>query len=393
MKYLAITLTLTFSYYIWSVNEFRVMFWGCDSIFFWNTQCVVAVQNFDSSTILIDKIIPKKSEWCSTSNIKKKNCKNLALKPEHNNNINGGDSAMVKRRDCVDWMYACSKRQNVTIWYHHFHKSGGSSFVMLAQANGATLMPSNSNGNPLDITGTRIPFWSYNAEAQTKWANEIRSKYGTNMVVTEFNFPNPTQLSAPLPFLYITIVREPVTRLVSNFFWRYRRHFSGLPEPRLKKGESPDFKSFAAQHRNYYIHMLTGMIEGTPIDSSHLVAASNTLETFSVILICEWLSETAELLYLKLGWKINDFNSFHLKENSGLKDYNLIKMAYGNNWKLSLTDENILDISLYKHAKRVATKQLEMYNIPIPIDKNNDKKQNIVDIVDNKDRRLRSIKP
>ena len=88
------------------------------------------------------------------------------------------------------------------------------------------------------------------------WALRIRRQYGTDTVVTEFGFPPPQGkfnlrapvrrslrninmvmtalllgLLAPGAFLYVTVMREPVKRLISNFFWRYRRFFSGQHEP------------------------------------------------------------------------------------------------------------------------------------------------------------------
>jgi predicted secreted acid phosphatase len=112
--------------------------------------------------------------------------------------------------------------------------------------------------------------------------------------------------------------------------------------------------------------MLNGLLHGTNIDRSHLAGAKRSLDSFSLILICEWLTESAELLEKKLGWEITDFDAFHLKENGGLKDYNLVKVVYGVNWRQSLGEENALDIELYDHAKVLAVAELKKYHVHLP---------------------------
>jgi len=306
------------------------------------------------------------------------------------------DSSAKTRRLCAEWKYACEgqqrgqpgskvrgadragsgKRSNVTVWYHHFHKAGGSTFVKLAQANGAGLAPYNSNGNPLagPAPGAeRVPFWEWAPSAQVGWAQKLRRAHGADMVVTEFGFPGPANLVAPGPFLYVTILREPVSRLVSNFFWRYRRFFSGEPEPRLAPGQAPNFQDFARKHVDFYVHTLAGRGEARgeadkpPLGEADLARAKETLEFgFSLVLICEWLDHSAPLLERHLGWAITDFGAFHLKENSGLKDYGLVKRSYGAEWKAKLAEENILDVRLYAQAQVMAADRLARFGLKPP---------------------------
>lgn len=203
-KYLILALALTYAYYYIVSNEVQFMVWGCTSF----SQCVVMVRTYEITNILINRVTPQTPKWCSSSSLNKKACKSYVNMAEVGVSVEGGEAGLMQRRDCADWTYACGGERNVTIWYMHFHKAGGSTFVQIAQANGARLMPTNSNGNPLDEFGERIPFWSYTGTSQANWAHTIRKKYGTDMVVTEFDFPPPTQLMAPVPFMYITILRE-----------------------------------------------------------------------------------------------------------------------------------------------------------------------------------------
>ena len=281
-------------------HDVKVLAWGCRP---WALhECVVAVHTSETTTVLINNAKWTPPTWCQSA----------AHQSEANHPPFGRQNVSLgERRRCADRAYACARRKNVTLWYHHFHKAGGSTFVNLAKANGATLMPKYSNGNPLDATGARIPFWTFAPEKQARWAAKVRAKYGTDMVVTEFGFPSPVGLLPPGHFLYITVMREPVTRLVSNFFWRYRRYFSGQPEPRLPLGASPKFGDFAARQVNMYAHTLSG--NGGALGPSDLGAATVTLRYFSVILICEWLDSSAKVLSRHLGWSITDFGAFHEK--------------------------------------------------------------------------------
>jgi len=153
---------------------------------------------------------------------------------------------------------------------------------------------------------------------------EQKRLHGTDFVATEFGFPSAAGFGAPLPYLFVTVMREPVSRLVSNFFWRFRRHFGGLPEPRLTAGAKPDFAAFALHHRNFYVRALAGAPEpgpggGAALTEEHLSAAQRALGAFSVVLICEWLGGSAGLLERHLGWRVTDFEAFHEKKNTGLK--------------------------------------------------------------------------
>lgn len=112
--------------------------------------------------------------------------------------------------------------------------------------------------------------------------------------------------------------------------------------------------------------MLNGLIEGTEIDRSHLAGAKRSLDSFSLVLICEWLGDSADILERKFGWDITDFDAFHLKENSGLKDYNLVKMVYGTEWKEALKVENAIDVELYSYATSIASAQLTQYGMSRP---------------------------
>jgi hypothetical protein len=99
---------------------------------------------------------------------------------------------------------------------------------------------------------------------------------------------------------------------------------------------------------------------------SHLDAAANTLESFSVLLICEWLPASAPLLARHLGWAITDFTLFHEKENTVHKDLSLMQAAFGDEWRAALTVLNSLDVKLFDAAQKLAADQLRRFGIKPP---------------------------
>jgi len=179
-------------------------------------------------------------------------------------------------------------------------------------------------------------------------------------------------------------MREPVARLISSYFWRFRRHFAGQFEKRLLPGEpcvsnntapgqgpEPSFETFARKQTNFYVRMLSGLETSlrkpTPtILPSQMDVAAKTLEVFSVILICEWLPTSAPLLVRHLGWSITDFALFFEKENNARKDYSLIEADFGNDWRAVLNALNALDIKLFEIAQRMAADQLRQFSIDPP---------------------------
>jgi hypothetical protein len=207
-----------------------LLVFGCGPLSFWQ-QCVV-VGRTNVVTVLIAHAPPRSPGWCpqhrhdeakrvdldvdsyvqtAAKLISRKACRLRPRASVRVGNFEGGHegpAALEVRKACVEWAYACDGGRNVTVWYHHFHKAGGSTFVKVAQANGAQLHRWHENGNPLDgTTQERVAFWKPAPMAQAAWLGDQRRMYATDMVVSEFGFPSPASLLAPLPVLYITVMK------------------------------------------------------------------------------------------------------------------------------------------------------------------------------------------
>jgi len=360
---------------IWNYLDLEVLKWGCYPKT--SQYCVVALRSSVTTQLVVNQAAPRHAAWCSSAALQlppRRRCRDL----QHGllRAVDASVEAIRERRMCADWFYSCSGKPmtqtNLTMWYHHFHKAGGSSFVRLAEANGARFMPRNQNGNPLTRDSyERIQFWAMSPERQVAWAQDIRRRYRTDTIVSEFGFPTGHGLVTPLPFFYVTILREPLSRIVSNFFWRFRRYFAGVPEMpnRLPPGATPKFGDFAMKNLNLYVSTLVGK-EGA-LQDIDLQEAMQRLEIFSLVLICEWLSSSAKVLEKRLGWKITDFNAFHEKENSAQKDYRLLQ-AWDPDWKEALARLNAYDLQLYASGQRIAARQLQEVGLKPPETYNRD---------------------
>lgn len=135
--------------YVWMHHTVEILVWGCNLS---SNQCVVAAHTPDTSSVILHSVPSRQPRWCHIKASKR--------------SMRFPNSTLDDSRRCTDFIYACTGGKKVTLWYHHFHKAGGSTFVNLAKANGATLLPRNSNGNPLSRNGVRIPFWKFSPEEQ-----------------------------------------------------------------------------------------------------------------------------------------------------------------------------------------------------------------------------------
>ena len=174
--------------YAWELYAVQLMVWGCGPLSWLPVggggQCVVAVRTTEAVTVLENRAAPRSPAWCSRKStlqalgVGHKACAMVRPGPlgypsaaGEGGGEEGRGGGLGLHKACAEWSYACRGGPNTTIWYHHFHKAGGSTFVRLAEANGASLHPWNANGNPLQGPGSeeRVAFWTMSPHDQLKW--------------------------------------------------------------------------------------------------------------------------------------------------------------------------------------------------------------------------------
>ncbi len=120
------------------------------------------------------------------------------------------------------------KGVNVTsrlVWFLHFHKAGGSSLVELARRNGETFYPRSANGNPMSPDGKTIRLWELGPEGLETFVQEARDA-GVSFVASEWGVPDLAVLSGIPQLVTVTVLRDPVARLLSNFAFDYAHGFT-----------------------------------------------------------------------------------------------------------------------------------------------------------------------
>lgn len=138
------------------------------------------------------------------------------------------------------------------IWYVHFHKAGGSSLVRLAKENGEILYPHHGNGNPLRSDGKDIRTWELSPGGLHDFVDSaIRN--GVSFVASEWGVPNLEELEQRDDVTTVTLLREPVGRMISNFKFDFYRPFESS---RSRIEDYTDHYLIPWTHSNYYARTL-----------------------------------------------------------------------------------------------------------------------------------------
>ena len=264
---------------------------------------------------------------------------------------------------------------HLPIFQVHFSKAGGTSLCNLARDNNCTLAPEANNcwinGNgPVwfasfyhrEITCERY-MDMYREHHMDVMANEAYLDGGDLPDDKTTNFksapPGPTppthspQLCEGL--FYITILREPLSRVVSHM-----NQHGVKPEGYKRK----DYETFNVEKKlqtkpgisnNYVVRFLLGkrayLSSLGALNSTHLHQAMNLLLDFHVVLTLDWKREASRLVTTMIGWQDGNLDSHAGRLNKN--------RAYATFPELSPEDQalirkhNELDIALFELSKAI----------------------------------------
>ena len=155
------------------------------------------------------------------------------------------------------------------IWFMHFHKAAGSSVVELARRGGERFPDRHENGNPCDERGRADRPWELSTAGLHRYIDGLRAD-GITFVASEWGVPDTSVLAARDDVTSITVVREPVARIVSNF--RY-----DLAIGAYGAGAAPSLAEYVDHHvashtwSNYYTRMLLGTDWVADLDPTELI--------------------------------------------------------------------------------------------------------------------------
>lgn len=203
------------------------------------------------------------------------------------------------------------KSQYRLIWFQHFHKAAGTSIVNLAEANQETLYPNHDNGNPVDEQGETIPLWKFSERELTEFVDSCE-RMGVTFVANEWEAVNFELLANDPRVTVITCLRDPLKRLLSNFYFDYWSGYTNCDSLEQYLNSDGCFTMF-----NYYSRILSRHNCNTQsVGLEHFEAAQFELSHFDHVVILESDRNFAKLKQA-LNWS-TDVQARHQNKSSQL---------------------------------------------------------------------------
>ncbi len=152
----------------------------------------------------------------------------------------------------------------------------------------------------------------------------------------------------PQPATYITVLREPVERVISEYYFalHYRLH------PQHKRMQNLSLEQYAATtpHHNIQCKLLAGLpgprdfLAGDCTEETLAAAKANLAQHFTLAGLTERFDETLALLKVLLGWKLSHYASFNVTRIRPKKE------AVPDHVQQVIADRNKYDLAIYEHV-------------------------------------------
>lgn len=144
---------------------------------------------------------------------------------------------------------------------------------------------------------------------------------------------------------YITMLREPVARILSSYYFILRRPLHPLYRKLRTKGVGlGDFLQISAQRRNLQTKMVAGVPLVGPCDEEVLQTARQNLSTsFRVAGLSERFHESLLLIAASFGWKIPYYENRKVSKTRPAVDPAIVEM---------IREHNSYDVQLYDFAQK-----------------------------------------
>ena len=164
----------------------------------------------------------------------------------------------------------------------------------------------------------------------------------------------------PQPATYITVVREPVDRVISSFY--FMRNYKLHPLYWKFKRENWTLEDFVRRspRENVQCKIIAGAEYAKPCTAEICEKAKeNLLRYFSVVGLFEHFEESLALMKLRFGWKLQRYSSFNVTRTRPRK----ADVAQST---LDLIQEkNAFDMSLYDCAANLFHTALKAHSIEV----------------------------
>ena len=190
---------------------------------------------------------------------------------------------------------------NRMIYFLHIHKSGGSTFVNLAEKNGEKFYDSHNNGNPYDSENKIIEFWDYSKEDLLNFLDTEKFTFCANEhYIKDFHIDPKIK--------YVTVLRHPIDILLScchheSEKLKYKKYFKYfLTEKRsAERLDSIIYEQESSYFSGPLVHCLAS--------GKNVEVAKERLRQFDAIIFVDNYQEDIKVMKDLAGWDFLDVNS------------------------------------------------------------------------------------
>lgn len=259
-------------------------------------------------------------------------------------------------------------------WFLHFHKAGGTTVVALARHNGEALHDPNLNGCPLSPDRKVMRLWERSPRGLNDYVDEAVAS-GVTFVASEWGVPDLEVLAQRSDVRVVTVVRDPIRRIISNF--KFDRQYGYSEWHSLAAWADHPVKTHTFS--NYYTRMLARDAWRDDAPTDEMVAAAwRTLTLVDHTILMDqpdWVSTLCK----RLGWFPYDIHenrsSLAIADSSRLRARHLRHGRldlFAKTFRQHRTEEaevrrltaaNELDIELYERL-RSASKEIRLVSGP-----------------------------
>jgi hypothetical protein len=181
----------------------------------------------------------------------------------------------------------------------------------------------------------------------------------SRMRVFQGHMPFGLHRVLPQSVSYITVLRDPVDRGISEYYYALSRVVH--PEHRSIKRLSLDEYIRATPYANVQTKMLAGQDSGYDFLSGDCttetlrLAKQNLDEHFSLVGLTERFDETLALAKVLFGWKIENYASFNVTKGRPKRE------EIPNEVRAAITERYQYDVELYQHAVLLFERTIARY--------------------------------
>ena len=235
--------------------------------------------------------------------------------------------------------------EDPTLIYLHLPKCGGTTLNRLMEWEYPILLTYSIDPSFFRWSWYRLQRWSPARLAR--------------MRVIKGHMPFGIHRRITRPATYITVLREPVERVISEYYFalHYRLH------PQHERMQKLTLEEYATTtpHHNLQCKLLAGMagprdfLAGPCTDETLAVAKANLAEHFTLAGLTERFDETLALLKVMLGWRLDHYASFNVTRVRPRKD------AVPEATQRIIAEVNRYDVELYGHVVPLFEQALERH--------------------------------